>query len=172
VIIYPREESGLRPVSTSDIFGPLGEPQYITWHHSAGAPAPTKAECQRLNRIYQEAHMAKGWGDIGYHFCMDDLGRFYRLRPRAAKGTHVGDWNSRNLGIMVHGNYEFHNLTDAQRLAIEWVYKGGIWELTGEPEAGIKSTPVHNEWPGHGSNACCGNDLIRHIRWRRSVDLH
>lgn len=170
-IIYPRAESGLRPANSYG-FGELGEIQYLTWHHSAGGRAPTKAECQRLNRIYQDDHIAKGWFDIGYHLCMDDLGRFYRLRPLGAKGAHVGDHNSRNIGIMVHGNYEFHELTDAQRAAIEWVYKGGIWVLTEEPEHGIRSTPVHNEWSGHESNACAGRNLIRHIKWRRSVDLN
>lgn len=172
MIVYPREESGLRSVSTSDIFGPLGEIQYVTWHHSAGARAPTKAAAQRLHRIYQDGHMAKGWGDIGYHFGMDDLGRFYRLRPISTKGTHVGEHNSQNVGIMVHGNYEFHELTEAQRLAIEWVYKGGIWVLMNEPEQGIRATPVHCEWAGHHSNACCGDSLIRHIRWRRERDLN
>jgi hypothetical protein len=171
-IIYSREESGIRLNVHSHLFGNLGEIEHLTWHHSAGARAPTKAEAQRLHRLYQDMHIAKGWGDIGYHLAMDDLGRFYRLRPLSAKGAHVGRWNSRNVGIMVHGNYEFHNLTEAQRLAIEWVYKGGLYVLLNEPEAGIESTPVHNEWSGHESNACAGDNLIRHVRWRRGVDLH
>lgn len=171
-IIYDRSESGLHASSSTGMFGPLGEIQHVTVHHSAGQRAPTKAVCQRLNRIYQNEHIAKGWGDIGYHFCVDDLGRFYRLRSTQWKGAHVGGWNTGNVGVMFHGNYDIHELTAAQRLAIEWLFKGGFYVLTHEREAGIVNTPSHHEWPGHASNACPGRNLQRHWAWRRSVDLH
>jgi len=170
--IYPRSESGLVYSSGSDMFGPLGEIYAVTVHHSAGPRAPTKARCQELNRLYQREHISKGWGDIGYHFCVDDLGRVYKLRPVQYKGTHVGDWNTGNVGIMFHGNYELDNLTVAQKETIEWFFKGGLNILTGEPEAGFKLARGHKEWPGHFSNACPGDDLMRSWNFRRSVDFH
>jgi len=169
--IYGRDESGLAVADDSYKFGKLGEVEYVTIHHSAGPMAPTKATCQRLNRSYQIYHEDKGWGDVAYHFCVDDLGRFYRLRPHDAKGTHTADTNSRNIGIMFHGNFDFNELTTGHRGAIEWLFKGGFYQLFGEPEAGVKLVRGHREWPGQ-STACPGTNLLRHLAWRRSVDLH
>lgn len=170
--VYPRSESGLADAAWPRKFGKLGEVEYVTIHHSAGPMAPSKAACQRLNRSYQNYHEDKGWGDIGYHFCVDDLGRFYRLRPHADKGTHVGDHNSQNIGIMFHGNFVYNELTQGHKDAMEWLFKGGFYELFGEPEAGVKLVRGHKEWFGHFSNSCPGDNLMRHLAWRRSVDLH
>jgi hypothetical protein len=168
--VYPRSESGLIGAD-SYLFGKLGEPYAVTIHHSAGPRATSKARCQELNRAYQRDHVAKGWGDIGYHACMDDLGRFYHLRPRDAKGAHVGGWNTGNLGVMVHGNYELNELTDRQRESLEWLFKGGFYALFGVSEYDLRFARGHREWDGHESNACPGESLMRHWAWRRSASF-
>jgi hypothetical protein len=170
--IYPRSESGLVYASNTDMFGPLGEIYAITAHHSAGPRAPTKARAQELNRQYQRDHIAKGWGDIGYHFSVDDLGRIYKLRSVDWKGAHVGGWNTGNVGIMFHGNYETMELTVAQKETIEWIFKGGLLVLTGEREAGFQVARGHQEWSGHESNACPGDNLMASWRWRRGQDFN
>lgn len=169
--IYSRAEAGLQSAN-SDSFGPLGEISAVTIHHSAGPRATSKARCQQLNRAYQLQHINQGWGDIGYHFCMDDDGRFYKLRPVKFKGAHVGGWNTGNVGIMIHGNYEHDVLNAKQRESIEWLFEGGFHALTGESESGIALARGHREWPNHGSNACPGESLMRHWAWRRSVSFH
>lgn len=169
--IYPRSESGL---VAADSFnqGPLGDIDYITIHHSAGPRARNKADCQALNRSYQRDHVAKGWGDIGYHACMDDQGHFYHLRPLAAKGTHVGGHNSNNGGLMLHGNYDVHQLTDDQKDSLRWLFRGGFVVLFGETEAGIKNVYGHRDWKGHESNACPGTNLYRHLRWLKATETY
>jgi N-acetylmuramoyl-L-alanine amidase len=171
-IIYSRDESGLRDAPGTDNQGRLGEIYAVTLHHSAGPRATSKARCQSLNRSYQIAHINKGWGDIGYHFCMDDLGRFYRLRSTRWKGTHVGGWNTGNVGIMLHGNYVNgrNEINVAQRQAVRWLFQGGFYKLFGEPEAGISLVRGHNEWNGHNSNACPGHDIMRYLNWLRTVE--
>jgi len=103
--IYDRKEAGLAPdesrlagglVVDTHNYGALGNIDAVTIHHSASPRAQDKAKAQGLHKAYQRLHIQEFGtgshtrGDIGYHFSMDDLGRFYRLRPFSAKGTHVG----------------------------------------------------------------------------------
>lgn len=162
---------GITVTPGADDFGELGEIFAVTVHHSAGPRAPTKAAAQVLHRAYQSLHIGNGWGDIGYHWAMDDLGRFYRLRPIGLKGAHTGGWNTGNVGIMVHGNYDHDALKEPQRESIEWLFKGGFLVLTGERERGIALVRGHREWPGQAT-ACPGRNLMRHLAWRRSQDFH
>lgn len=179
--IYPRTESGLIAPGnhvggyevTPYLFGSLGDVEYLTIHHSAGPRARTKADAQSLHRSYQRDHMThpdKRWGDIGYHFAMDDLGRFYTLRPVEAKGTHVGAKNSNNVGLMLHGNYDVHELTDAQKASLRWLFRGGFAVLFDETEAGVKNVFGHKDWAGHEWNRCPGTNLYRHLRWLKSTE--
>jgi hypothetical protein len=169
--IFPRSESGLTSAD-SDKYGPLGEIDAVTFHHSAGPRAPSKRSAQSLHAAYQRQHIAQGWGDIGYHFSIDDLGRVYKLRPVRYKGAHVGGWNTGNVGIMVHGNYDHDELKAAQRDTLEWLFEGGFAALFGEPEKDIAIARGHREWPNHNSNACPGAKLMRHLAWRRHVSFH
>lgn len=170
-IIYPRSESGLRQVSLG-VYSKLGNIDAVTFHHSAGPRADSKARCQELNRQYQAFHQSKGWVDIGYHFCMDDHGRYYRLRPHTALGAHVGGWNTGNIGIMLHGTYTngMHQINEAQRESFRWLFRGGFIQLFGEPERGIHRVRGHMEWPGHESNACPGHDIMRYLNWVKTVE--
>ena len=170
-IIYPRSESGLRYTDNSDIFGPLGDVYAWTVHHSAGPRATSKARCQELNAQYQRDHMAKGWGDIGYHFCVDDLGRVYKLRSLDWKGAHVGGYNTGNIGIMFHGNFVSAEPTDAMKETLEWLFKGGFNALSGVSEYDLKVVRGHMEWPGHTSNACPGRELMASLDYRRAKDF-
>lgn len=169
--IYNRSEAGLR-AANSGKYGPLGEIYAATIHHSAGPRAKTKAQAQKLNRAYQIQHINQGWGDIGYHFCIDDLGRIYRLRPIRYKGAHVGLYNTGNVGIMVHGNYEKDRLTWRQRRTLRWLLNGGLKVLTGEPESGYTLFRGHKEWPGHRTNACPGRNLMGRVRYLRNKYFH
>lgn len=177
-IIYDRSESGLRPPGGDVrpyLFGDLGEIEHVTIHHTAGRRAPDKATAQALHRAYQDFHMSKGWGDIAYHFGVDDLGRFYRLRPHGAKGTHTALHNSRNIGIMFHGTYGArvgsdyvdNHLTEEQRASFKWLFQGGFVVLFGEREAGVKTIRGHREWPDNFTS-CPGDNIARHLDWLKS----
>ena len=184
-IIYGRGESGLADdgdrlagglVVDVNNFGPLGDVDAVTIHHSAGPRAPTKAKAQALHAAYQRLHIQEFGsanhtrGDIGYHFAIDDLGRVYRLRPASQKGAHVGGWNTGNIGIMLHGNYVHDELTDKQNETLRWLFQGGFYKLFKEPEAGIHLVRGHQEWPNHHSNACPGTNLMRHLSYLRNVE--
>ncbi len=164
---------GITMTDGADDFGPLGEIFAFTVHHSAGPRASSKEQAQRLHRAYQQQHINQGWGDIGYHWSMDDLGRFYKLRPISYKGAHTGGHNTGNVGLMIHGSYDHDTLTRAQKASIKWLFQGGLLRLTGVREADIAIVRGHQEWPGPtNATACPGANLMRHLAWRRSRDFH
>ena len=171
--IYTSESNvGIHPAPGADNFGPLGEIYAVTFHHSAGPRARSQAQAQALHRSYQQSHIQRGFGDIGYHWSMDDQGRFYRLRSIRYKGAHVGEHNTGNAGIMVHGNYVHDKLTRAQKESLKWLFRGGFLQLLGENEKGIALIRGHQEWPGHRTNECPGNNLMRHVRYLRNKEFH
>lgn len=172
-IIYEKpEDTGIHQGTDPDKFGLLGDIYAITFHHSAGPRATSKARAQVLHHAYQQDHENKGWGDIGYHFSMDDQGRIYRLRDIEYKGAHVGEHNTGNVGFMVHGNYMVDHLKPRQKETLKWLFRGGFYELFGERERDIALVRGHREWPGHNSNQCPGVNLMRYIAYLRSKEFH
>lgn len=167
------EDTGYTPAPGVDKFGALGKPYAVTFHHSAGPRAPTKQRAKELHRAYQQSHIDRGFGDIGYHAAVDDLGRVYMLRPIAHKGAHVGGWNTGNVGIMFHGNYMHDELTAAQKETLKWLFTGGfniLWPSVSERQLSLARG--HQEWPDHGSNACPGTNLMASLRYRRNEDFN
>lgn len=172
-IIYSGyRDTGYKPAPGADKFGPLGDIYAVTFHHSAGPRATSKAKAIELHKAYQRQHINQGYGDIGYHFALDDHGRFYKLRSLTVKGAHVGANNTGNVGIMVHGNYMDEKLTRAQKESLLWLFRGGFHKLLGERERDIALVRGHREWPGHTSNACPGDNLQGRVRILRNKEFH
>jgi hypothetical protein len=171
-IFTNRENTGISPTAGADDFGPLGEIFAVTFHHSAGPRAKTQEQAKSLHRAYQKSHIERGFTDIGYHFSIDDKGRVYKLRPIQFKGAHVGQHNTGNVGIMLHGNYQHDKLNRDQKATLKWLFQGGFLILTSERERDISLIRGHQEWPGHNTNECPGNNLMKHIRWLRSTQFH
>jgi hypothetical protein len=171
-IIYSGpKDTGYSPAKGVDKFGLLGEIYAVTFHHSAGPRAINKSRAIELHKAYQRQHINQNYGDIGYHFSLDDHGRFYKLRPVKWKGAHVGGANTGNVGIMVHGNYNVDVLTKAQRESLRWLFVGGFLKLVQEREKDIALVRGHKEWPGN-STACPGTDLMNYIRHLRNTEFH
>jgi hypothetical protein len=84
----------------------------ITVHHSAEAYGPvldgsTQSSAGAIRRIQQ--HMMNGldYGDIGYHFLIDPVGRVFEGRSMAWQGAHAaGTNNVENIGVCLLGNFE------------------------------------------------------------------
>jgi hypothetical protein len=171
--IYSSPENvGISPTVNAGEFGPLGEIWAVTFHHSAGPRAKNQSQAKALHRAYQRDHIERGFGDIGYHFSIDDLGHIYKLRSIHFKGAHVGSHNTGNVGIMLHGNYVHDKLNKAQKATMRWLFSGGFLVLTGEGEHDIAIIRGHQEWPGHSTNECPGVNLMKHTRWLRNTQFH
>lgn len=105
--------------------------QVITVHHTAtrngdSDPAAT------VRAIYRYHAVDQGWGDIGYHFLVDEQGRVYEGRYSGDDGdpahdaagemvtaAHVGGWNSGNLGVALLGTLRTKQPTAAARASLE-----------------------------------------------------
>ncbi|MGW0710383.1 peptidoglycan recognition protein family protein [Streptomyces sp. NPDC002643] len=104
--------------------------QTITVHHTAGInndPDPAAT----VRAIYQMHAITNDWGDIGYHFLIDEQGRIYEGRYSGDDGLpahdaegkvvtafHVGGFNSGNLGIALLGNLTEQAPTEAAQRAL------------------------------------------------------
>lgn len=167
--VISRAGAGLGPIIRGGTykFGGLGEPKYVTFHHTAGPRAKTDAQAKNTLRNIQRQHIGQGWGDIGYHFAIADNGHIFHCRPIGAKGAHTEKFNTSNIGIVLIGNYETSKLTRRQRSALRWLFRGGFYQLLGVPEKDLRIL-IHRE---KVSTACPGKILAEHIRHLRAQEL-
>jgi uncharacterized protein with LGFP repeats len=79
-------------------------------HHTAGNEFNTSGfEASKANvRAVQNAHIANGWGDIGYHFLVDKFGNIFEGRinsiPGLPRGAHDGT-NTNSFGFNLMGYF-------------------------------------------------------------------
>jgi hypothetical protein len=104
--------------------------QTVTVHHTDTRnndldPAAT------VRAIYEYHAITNDWGDIGYHFLIDEDGRIYEGRWSGTNGMpahdsagnvvtafHVSSHNSGNLGIALLGAFVDQGPTDAARTSL------------------------------------------------------
>jgi putative cell wall-binding protein len=108
--------------------------QKLVVHHTAGAnhdsnPAAT------VRAIYYYHAVTQGWGDIGYHYLIDDAGRVYEGRysrdyptgtmptaddaqGRGVVAGHARGYNAGSLGFSVLGTYTSIAPTDAAQQSL------------------------------------------------------
>ncbi|MFC4507084.1 MULTISPECIES: peptidoglycan recognition family protein [Streptomyces] len=92
--------------------------QTLTVHHTAGANGDTDPAATIRAYYYLHA-ITNDWGDIGYHFLIDEAGLVYEGRYTGTDGIpahnadgkmvtafHTSGFNSGNLGIAVLGTFE------------------------------------------------------------------
>lgn len=126
----------------------------LTVHHSGGETFRDRSEVsavQRLQGMFAE-HVARKYGDIGYHFVMDPAGRVWEGRNLAFEGAHVVGQNDSNIGVVVLGDYEDQDFLQGQRESLRLLV-GCLRE-----RFGIKLHRIY----GHrdlGQSVCPGKNL-------------
>ncbi|WNZ08241.1 peptidoglycan recognition family protein [Streptomyces sp. 11x1] len=130
--------------------------QTITVHHTAMAnddPDPAAT----VRAIYQLHAVTNDWGDIGYHFLIDEEGRIYEGRYSGDDGLpahdadgkvvtafHVGGFNSGNLGIALLGTFTEQGPKEAARAALTRLVKVLVRHHGVDPQARVTYTnPVN-----------------------------
>jgi hypothetical protein len=101
--------------------------QVLTVHHT-DTPNDDPDPAATVRAVYEYHAVTNDWGDIGYHFLIDEAGRIYEGRysgdyaipAHDAKGDvvtafHTGGYNSGNLGIALLGTLVHQGPTDAAR---------------------------------------------------------
>ena len=96
----------------------MGSVTRITIHHEGSAKPnndSTPAQVAATLRLIQSQHRKRmGAGDIGYHFIIDRTGAIWQGRDWAYQGAHTSGANSNNIGVMLLGNFEIQQPTQAQ----------------------------------------------------------
>ena len=165
--------------------------QFVTIHHTAGANNPENPVAT-LRAIWYYHAIYLGWGDIGYHFLIDQYGNVYQGRDGgdSTEGGHVYRYNHYNCGISLLG--QFHPgakdvpyaggeptpaaLDSAMRMAaLESAYHGfSPLEQHAYPKPSAGCRPkltnyrvcAHRDWGRAGScvaTVCPGNNVYKHL---------
>ena len=141
----------------------MGRIERITIHHDAMPSSGFRTEADskdRLNDILR-AHRNNGWADIGYHYAIDPMGNVWSARPIQLQGAHVRDWNERNLGIMMMGNFMHEQPTPQAISSLE----GLVAAASSRYRVPAGRVATHREL---ASTACPGDALQRQINAARS----
>lgn len=67
--------------------------------------------------MMQNAHIQRGWGDIGQHFTVFQSGRVYEGRELSYQGVHAAGANSYTIGIEHQGDFRYCRPTAEQTQA-------------------------------------------------------
>ncbi len=94
---------------------PMNGISRITVHHTAVVSTSVRTESDAITMINstRNAHLRRGWADIGYHYVIDPQGRIWEGRPLSWQGAHVEATNEHNLGIVLLGNFDRQTPTPA-----------------------------------------------------------
>lgn len=93
-------------------------------HHTAlavtGDPRPP---VERMRALYEYHANSLNWGDIGYHYVIDENGQIYEGRSggHGIVGGHVYCGNIGTIGIALMGNFEMERPTDDQIRRLQWL---------------------------------------------------
>lgn len=165
--IFSRDRCGLR--SPRRALANRGQLRGASFHHGGaiGAPRYRFAHAAATWREFQRFHQdVRGWLDIAYTFGIDGFGRLYAGRPVDKLPAAVENHNTGTITFVFLQDGDRYRLTPLQRRTLKILFEKGI------PERGIPPLKTvdcrgHQEYPGHYSNACPGQHIMRHLRWRR-----
>lgn len=84
-----------------------------------------RSPLERVRALYQYHAGTLGWGDIGYHYIIDEDGTIYEGRAGGANvvGGHAYCANVGTLGIVLLGNFEVEEPSQIQVLSLQWLLK-------------------------------------------------
>lgn len=127
---YPQEFKASRTVTTVDGRELTWKQQFspsvklIAVHHTAmQATGEARSGLERMRALYQYHTLNRGWGDVGYHFVIDEEGQIYEGRAGGSYviGGHAYCNNIGTVGVALMGNFDFEKPTQEQMHALQWL---------------------------------------------------
>ncbi|MFD6286583.1 peptidoglycan recognition family protein [Streptomyces sp. NPDC060205] len=126
--------------------------QTLTVHHTATANGDANPAAT-VRAMYHQHAVTNDWGDIGYHFLVDEKGEIYEGRYSGEGGTpahdangklvtafHTGGYNAGNLGIALIGNLVKQGPTAAARAALTDLVRSLVRFHGVDPQARVTYT--------------------------------
>lgn len=128
---YPKEFRVSRTVKTDGGGRPYRWPlsysssvKLLVVHHTAVAVTGDKRPAaERVRAIYSYHAVNRGWGDVGYHFLIDEDGRIYEGRAGGERvvGGHAYCNNIGTVGVALLGNFETEKPPLKQIQSLQWL---------------------------------------------------
>lgn len=116
VEIVGRTEWGARPAKSREVT-PWMSTTPIRVHHSVSRISSERPVDEvAFMRSIQQAHLNKGWADIGYNYVIMPSGRVYIGRGRGVVGAHTAGHN-KDIGICFAGDFRYDKLTPKAKRA-------------------------------------------------------
>jgi uncharacterized protein YgiM (DUF1202 family) len=122
--IITREQWGANESWRFDTYGEIWPPEYETVthlivHHTATQNQPADVP-NAIRAIYYYHAVEQGWGDIGYNYLVDHLGRIYQGRYGGQNviGGHSYQFAIGSSGITTIGNFMTVEPTEAAKSAL------------------------------------------------------
>ncbi len=94
----------------------------LTVHHTAmEVNGEQRSGLERMRALYEYHAKNRGWGDIGYHYVIDEEGRIYEGKAggKYVVGGHAYCNNVGSIGVALMGNFSIEKPTQAQMHALQ-----------------------------------------------------
>lgn len=145
---YPQEFRAARTVKENAQGKKLLWPQsyspsvkMIVVHHTAQTLRDDpRSPLERMRALYVYHAKTLGWGDIGYHYVIDEDGAIYEGRAGGDNviGGHAYCANVGTLGVALMGNFETEEPSQIQVLSLQWLLKNLTDRYGLDPQHTIK----------------------------------
>ncbi len=129
--LYPYEFQVARTVRTDAQGRTFRWPQQysssirmIVVHHTAMEVSnDSRPAVERMRALYAYHANSNGWGDIGYHYVIDENGQIYQGKAGGEYviGGHAYCNNVGTLGIALMGNFDVEKPTQTQMASLQWL---------------------------------------------------
>jgi len=104
--------------------------KYVVIHHSVTNPTNnTKSDIDYIHQI----HKNRGWGSIGYHFCIGKDGMVYYVGDISTMRANVANKNHLVIGVCLVGDFTKSNPTDEQILSAHDLCKFLLFDMSSIP---------------------------------------
>lgn len=93
-------------------------------HHTAlRVTGDNRSPIERMRALYEYHANGRGWGDVGYHYIVDEQGGIYEGRSggESVVGGHVYCGNVGTVGVALMGNFETEQPTQQQIQSLQWL---------------------------------------------------
>lgn len=93
-------------------------------HHTAlQVTGDARSGIERMQALYAYHSNSRGWGDIGYHYVIDEGGQIYegKYGGQGVVGGHVFCGNIGTVGIALMGNFEIEKPSQEQMKSLQWL---------------------------------------------------
>lgn len=101
-----------------------GKVKVLAVHHTAlMVTGDERSGVERMRALYAYHSNNRGWGDVGYHYVIDESGQIYEGRSGGdfVVAGHAYCNNVGTVGVALMGNFEEEKPTQAQMRSLQWL---------------------------------------------------